>query len=63
MMKKLPMNLDINMKKDIFNILEEILTGTLSGDNHRFVKENHACIDWLANHNKVDKVESWSDIL
>ena len=61
-MKKLPMNLDINMKKDIFNILEEIFSDTLSGDNHRFVKEHHACIDWLANHNKVDKVESWSDI-
>lgn len=56
------MNLDINMKKDIFNILEEIFSDILSDDNHRFVKEHHACIDWLANHNKVDKVESWSDI-
>lgn len=56
------MNLDINMKKDIFNILKEILSDTLSDDNHRFVKEYHACIDWLTNHNKVDKIESWSDI-
>lgn len=61
-MKKLPMNLDINMKKDIFNILEEILASTLSRDNHRFVKDYHACIDWLANHSKYDKIDAWSDI-
>lgn len=61
-MKKLPMNLVINMKKDIFNILEEIFSGTLSGDNHRFVEEHHACVDWLVNHNKVDTVDAWSDI-
>lgn len=56
------MNLDINMKKDIFNILEEIFSDTLSGDNHRFVKEHHACIDWLAHHSEHDKVDTWSDI-
>lgn len=61
-MKKLPMNLDINMKKNIFDILEELLAGTLSGDNHRFVKEHHACVDWLANNSKYDKVDTWSDI-
>lgn len=61
-MKKLPMNLDINMKKNIFDILEELLAGTLSGDNHRFVKEHNACIDWLANNSKVDKLDTWSDI-
>lgn len=61
-MKKLPMNLDINMKKNIFDILEELLVGTLSGDNHRFVKEHHACIDWLANNSKYDKFDTWSDI-
>lgn len=61
-MKKPPMNLDINMKKDIFNILEEIFSGTLSNDNHRFVEEHHACVDWIANHNKVDKVDTWSTI-
>lgn len=61
-MKKLPKNLDINMKKNIFDILEEILAGTLSRDNHRFVKEHHACVDWLANNSKVYKVDTWSDI-
>ena len=61
-MKKLPMNLDINMKKNIFDVLEELLAGTLSGDNHRFVKEHHACINWLANNSKYDKVDIWSDI-
>lgn len=62
-MKKLPMNLDINMKKkDIFNILEEIFSGTLSDDNHCFVKSYHAGVDWLVNHNKVDTVDAWSDI-
>lgn len=61
-MKKLPMNLDINMEKDIFNILKEILASTLSRDNHRFVKDYHACIDWLAHHSKYDKVDTWSDI-
>lgn len=39
-----------------------MLAGTLSGDNHRFVKEHHACVDWLANNSKVDKVDTWSDI-
>lgn len=61
-MKKLPMNLDINMEKDIFNILEEILSGTLSRDNHCFVKHYHACIDWLAHHSRYDEVDTWSDI-
>lgn len=56
------MNLDINMKKNIFDILEELLVGTLSSDNHHFVKEYHACIDWLANNSKVDKLDTWSDI-
>lgn len=57
------MNLDINMKKDIFNILEEIFSDTLyDDDNHRFVKEHHAWVDWLANHSKCDKVDTWSDI-
>lgn len=61
-MKKLPINLDINMKKDIFNVLEEILAGALSRNNHRFVKEHHACVDWLANNSRYDKIDTWSDI-
>lgn len=61
-MKKLPMNLDINMKKNIFDILEELLAGTLSDDNHHFVKEYHACVDQLADNSKYDKVATWSDI-
>lgn len=56
------MNLDINMKKNIFDILEEMLSGTLSSDNHHFVEEHHACVDWLANNSKVDKLDTWSDI-
>lgn len=61
-MKKPPMNLGINMKKNIFDILEELLAGTLSSDNHHFVKEYHACVDWLVNNSKVDKLDTWSDI-
>lgn len=61
-MKKLPKNLDIDMKKNIFDILEEMLAGTLSRDNHRFVKEHHACVDWLAINSKYNKVDTWSDI-
>lgn len=60
-MKKLPINLDINMEKNIFDILEKIFANTLSSDNHRFVKEHHACIDWLAVNSKYDKVDTWSD--
>lgn len=51
-MKKLPMNLDI----------KELLSGTLSSDNHHFAEEHHACVDWLANNSKVDKLDTWSDI-
>ena len=47
---------------NIFDILEELVAGTLSDDNHRFVKEHHACVDWLANNNKYSKVDTWSDI-
>ena len=50
------------MKKNIFDILEELLAGTLSSDNHHFVKEYNACVDWLANNSKYDKVDTWSDI-
>lgn len=60
-MKKLPMNLDINMEKNIFDILEKIFADTLSCDNHRFVKEHHARVDWLAVNSKYDKVDTWSD--
>lgn len=61
-MKKLPINLDIKMKQNIFDILEKIFADTLSCDNHRFVKEHHACVDWLAKNSKYDKVDTWSDI-
>lgn len=50
------------MKQNIFDILEKIFADTLSCDNHRFVKEHHACVDWLAKNSKYNKVDTWSDI-